>query len=200
MRAGTVEPRASGMFHDSLDETDNVWLIGLFIDGDLASSLRIHIAGARHAPLPAAAAFPEILTPHLDAHRIVIDPTRFVSKLEYSRSFSELPYITIRPTFLAAEYFAARFITVACLSEHTAFYRRMFAGDVWGGPQPYPNFNRPMTLIGHECHALRERSYGRYPFYQSSESERRRLFSRSSNVDEANVMQAIGLETANNFT
>ena len=30
MRAGTVEARPSGMFHDPLDETDNAWLIGLY--------------------------------------------------------------------------------------------------------------------------------------------------------------------------
>jgi hypothetical protein len=30
MRAGTVEPRSSGMFHDAMDEKDNAWLIGLY--------------------------------------------------------------------------------------------------------------------------------------------------------------------------
>jgi hypothetical protein len=28
MRAGTVEPRPSGMFHDAMDQKDNAWLIG----------------------------------------------------------------------------------------------------------------------------------------------------------------------------
>lgn len=194
MRAGTVEPRPSKMFHDSLDEADNVWLIGILIDGELASSLRLHISATSEAPLPVSAAFPDVVVPHLDAHRIVIDPTRFVSKLEFSRNFPELPYITIRPTFLAAEFFAAHYITVACLTEHRAFYRRMFGGELWQEPRPYPNFNRPMALIGHACHTLRERSYKRYPFYESSAVERKRLFSRSSNVEEAEVLRAIGVE------
>ena len=28
MRAGTVEPKPSGMFHDAMDQKDNAWLIG----------------------------------------------------------------------------------------------------------------------------------------------------------------------------
>jgi hypothetical protein len=50
MRAGTVEPRPSGMFHDAMDEKDNAWLIGLFIDGELAGALRLHVSASVLAP------------------------------------------------------------------------------------------------------------------------------------------------------
>ena len=192
-RAGTVEPRPSGLFHDPFDETDNAWLIGAFVDGELASALRLHVSSCPEAPLPATIVFRDTVEPHLQAGRLLIDASRFVSKLEYSRQYSEMPYITLRPAFLAEQFFGADFITAACLVEHQAFYRRMFGGAPWRDPRPYPNFKRPMAFIGHDCRALRESVYGRYPFYRATAEERERLFSRSSNAS-GNVLRVIGRE------
>ena len=193
MRAGTVEPRASGMFHDPLDETDNAWLIGLYIDGELASALRLHVSASPKAPMPALMSFPDVVEPLLKAGCLIIDATRFVAKLEFTQRYSEIPYLALRPTFVAERFFGADFITAACLAEHQAFYRRMFGGVPWRQPRPYPNFMQPMALIGHDCGALREATYERYPFYRSSKSEQARLFSRSSNAS-GDILRAIGRE------
>ena len=40
------------MFHDAMDEKNNAWLIGVFIDGELAGALRLHISASLLAPLP----------------------------------------------------------------------------------------------------------------------------------------------------
>jgi hypothetical protein len=44
LREGAIEPRASGRFSDPFDEAWNVRIIGMFVDGELASSIRIHVA------------------------------------------------------------------------------------------------------------------------------------------------------------
>ncbi len=191
MRAGTVEPRPSGMFHDAMDETDNAWLIGVFIDGALASALRLHISASPRVPLPELASFPDLIEPHLAAGRTLIDASRFVSSLEFSQRYSEIPYITLRPTFLAEEFFAADYVIAGCLAEHQAFYRRMFGAVVWSAPRPYPHFKRSMALVAYECTVQRAKTYDRYPFYQSTQAERVRLFQRSSNVADR-VLEAIG--------
>jgi Acetyltransferase (GNAT) domain len=116
MRAGTVEPRPSGMFHDAMDEADNAWLIGLFIDGELASALRLHISASLRAPLPELASFADIIEPHLAAGRTIIDASLFVSSLEFSQKYSEIPYLTLRPTFLAEEFFGANYVIAGCLA------------------------------------------------------------------------------------
>jgi hypothetical protein len=191
MRAGTVEPKPSGMFHDAMDETDNAWLIGVFIDGNLASALRLHISASLRAPLPELASFQDLIEPHLTAGRTIIDASRFVSSLEFSQQYSEIPYITLRPTFLAEEFFAADYVIAGCLAEHQAFYRRIYGAVTWSAPRPYPHFKRSMALVAYDCNLQREKTYGRYPFYQSTNAERARLFQRSSNVADR-VFEAIG--------
>jgi hypothetical protein len=191
MRAGTVEPKPSGMFHDAMDETDNAWLIGVFIDGELASALRLHISASLRAPLPELASFADLIEPHLTAGRTIIDASRFVSSLEFSQQYSEIPYITLRPTFLAEEFFAADYIIAGCLAEHQAFYRRIYGAVPWSAPRPYPHFKRSMALVAYDCNLRREKTHERYPFYQSTQAERARLFQRSSNVADR-VTEAIG--------
>ncbi|HVP98364.1 MAG TPA: hypothetical protein VMS87_03745 [Roseiarcus sp.] len=191
MRAGTVEPRRSGMFHDPMDETDNAWLIGVFIDGELASALRLHISASLRAPLPELASFPDLIEPHLAAGRTVIDASRFVSSLEFSQRYSEIPYLTLRPTFLAEEFFVADYVIAGCLVEHQAFYRRMFGAVRWSAPRPYPHFKRSMALMAYDCRTQREGIHKRYPFYRSTQAEQTRLFQRSSNVADR-VLEAIG--------
>ena len=181
LRAETIEPHPSGMFHDALDETNNAWLIGVFIDGELASALRLHISANLSDLLPTRAPFPDILEPLLSAGNLIIDVTRFVAKLDFSQTYSEIPYLTLRPAFMAEDFVRADFIIAACRAEHQAFYRRMFGGVPWSAPRPYPHLKRPMALVGHPCGSLRDEVYRRHPFYRSTEHEQQSLFSQSSN-------------------
>ena len=98
MRAGTVEPRPTGMFHDAMDEKDNAWLIGLFIDGDLAGALRLHISASVLAPLPEFTSFSDLIEPYLAAGQTLIDGSRFVSKLEFSLLRNSVPYDKTNPS------------------------------------------------------------------------------------------------------
>jgi hypothetical protein len=126
--------------------------------------------------------YPDILTPHLQSGRLIVDPSRFVVRLEYSRQYAEMPYLTLRPAFMAEEFFGADFISLACRIDHQAFYRRIFGCVPWAAPREYPNFNRPMAFLGYDCNARRSAVHARYPFYQSSSVEKARLFERSSNL------------------
>jgi hypothetical protein len=48
-----------------------------------------------------------------------------------------------------------------------------------------------MALVAYDCNRQRENIYERYPFFQSTQAERVRLFQRSSNVADR-VFEAIG--------
>ncbi len=44
VREGNIQPNASGLLHDDFDEAPNTWTFGFYIDGELASSIRINVA------------------------------------------------------------------------------------------------------------------------------------------------------------
>jgi hypothetical protein len=183
MREGAIEPDPSGRFTDPFDEVVNVWIIGTFIDGELASSIRLHVAADEDAPLPAQTVFPDILGPRLRRGQVIVDPTRFVTRLDFSRRFHEMPYLTVRPGWMAGEFFGADFILATIRSEHQGYYRRVFGHEAWAGARDYPTLKKPIACMGLDYFAMRDQVERRYPFYRSSASERATLFERSSNPD-----------------
>ncbi len=181
MREGAIAANPTQMFHDPFDTASNCWIIGMFIDGELASSIRFHVASAPNDPLPARTVFGDILDTEVAIGQTVVDPTRFVTKLEFSRRFPEMPYLTVRPGWMAGEFFRADWILATIRSEHQAYYRRVFGHTPWCDARDYPTLKKPIAAMGLDYFAQRDRVQDRYPFYRSSEKERRMLFGRSSN-------------------
>jgi hypothetical protein len=180
-RSGAVDPQPSGLFTDHYDHDPNAWIVGVYIDGELAGSLRLHIGLGLDASLPARTAFPDIIDPLLQTGKCVIDGTRFVSAVSHARHFPELPFLTLRSSFMAEKYFHADYMTAGCRVEHQAFYKRMFGCGPWAPPRPYPHLNKLFALVGYDCRQLDQRIYARYPYLFSSAAEQIRLFSQSSN-------------------
>jgi hypothetical protein len=181
LRENAIEPRASCRFSDPFDEAPNAWLIGMFIDGELASSIRIHVAKDEHAPLPAKTVFPEVILPRLRRGQMLVDPSRFVTRLEFSRRFHEMPYLTVRPGWMAGAYFNADYILATCRSEHQSYYRRVFGHETWCAARDYPTLKKQLGCMGLDYFGMRDHVQQRYPFYKSTVEERTAMFSRSSN-------------------
>src|SRR5215469_8442309 len=122
LREGAISPNLSGTFCDPYDDSENAWLFGLYLDGELASSIRLHIAMGDHRDFPSRKVFADLLEPELDAGRVIVDPKRFVIDRGRSRVNPGLPHVTLRLAWLAAEFFAADHFLVAVRAEHQAFY------------------------------------------------------------------------------
>jgi hypothetical protein len=181
-REGFIERNASGLFTDPDDDKPNAWLIATYIDGVLASSIRLHIASRPDQFLPVSKGFPDIVLPRLEAGDLIIDASRQTSKLEFTRAYPFLPYITMRSAFLAEEHFGADFITAALRPEYQAAFRRMYHAENWAPPRPYPPLTRLQALMAYDCKALQGKIRERYPFVQSTPEEQRALYGRSSNA------------------
>ena len=178
LREGAIAPNFSGTFSDPHDESDNAWLFGLYIDGELASSLRLHVASARNRDAPSRKVFADVLEAELDAGKIVLDPTRFVTHKHHSRVNPGLTYATVRLAWLAAEYFAADHFLAAVRVEHQAFYRRTFNHFPICGARPYPLLAKPISLMTVHYPTVADEVHRRYPFFRSTFFERRMLFDR----------------------
>lgn len=179
-REGAIQPNPSEKFADSLDSSANVWIFGVFLDGKLASSIRLHIASPDCGELPALNVFSDILGPQLASGRTIIDPTRFVADRELSRRYPELCYVTTRLAWLASEYFQTDLLLATVRAEHQAFYRRTFGHQPICPPLHYPSLTKPISLMALDYAAARATVPRRYPFFHSTYFERRMLFAREA--------------------
>jgi N-acyl-L-homoserine lactone synthetase len=184
LREGAIGPNFSGTFCDPYDDSQNAWLFGLYLDGELASSIRLHVTAGAHRDFPSRKVFADLLEPELDSGRVIVDPTRFITDRRCSRLNPGLPHVTLRLAWMAAEYFAADHFLVAIRAEHQAFYRRTFNHRLICEPRSYPLLAKPISLMTVHYPSVADRVHQRYPFFRSTFFERRMLFDRDLPVPE----------------
>jgi hypothetical protein len=182
LREGTIQPNFTKRLSDNYDEMENAWTFGLMIDDVLASSFRMHVSTPAHPDLPALHVFPDILEPEIEAGKTIIDPTRFVADPASARRYPELPHVTVRLGYLAAEYFKADIVLATVRAEHQAFYKRVFGHRSVCPPRPYPTLMKPISMMMLNYPTARESILQRQPYFHSTLFERRMLFERSAQV------------------
>lgn len=176
-RENFIEPSEDErLFDAAYDDPSKGNIFGVFIDGEMASTIRIHIARGEDGVLPSTAVFGDVITPRLRQGRTIVDSTRFATKLEFSRKYPELAYATVRLTWLAAEHFEVDFHLATTRVEHQAFYKRVFGHELWSEPRDYPQLNRKVVCLGLDFPAHKARVEERYPFFRSTAAERGGIF------------------------
>jgi hypothetical protein len=176
LREGMVPAHPSRRVTDKYDAS--AWNFGLFIDGKLASSLRINVGNRENREIPGMQVFSEYLTPMFEAGKTIVDPTRFVADYAATREYPALAYLTARLGWLAGDFFNADIILSACRVEHQAFYKRIFGHKAVCEGRQYPTLIKPISLMVLDFPAMRDRVHERYPFFRSTVFERRMLFER----------------------
>lgn len=180
LKEGAVPECDDERLIDEFDSGDNVYNIGVYISGDLASALRLHLLDDLSRRSPALESFGEILRPELAKRRRIIDPNRFVANYELAREYPVLPYVTLRPTFLASTHFSANLVTMTCRGEHQAFYIKGFYARPVCPPRPYPLLTKPIGLLLVDFDGDAGKILERHPYWDSSLAERRALFGPGS--------------------
>jgi hypothetical protein len=178
LREGAISPNSSHRFADPYDDSENAYLFGLYIDGELASSIRMHVASPEHPDFPSLHAFADVLQPYLDAGKTIIDTTRFVADETLSRRYRGLAYATLRVSWLTGRYFNTDYSLAAVRAEHQAFYQRTFRHQLICEPRAYPRLDKPICLMTIHYRSVADDVQRRYPFFRSTFFERRMLFER----------------------
>ncbi len=175
LKEEAISKNRNEIYFDAFDAGDNVYNIGLYIDGEIASALRLHIVRTDANASPSLESFPDILTPKLAERKSVIDLSTFVFNHEIARKYPQLPYVALRPIFLASTFFAADMIITTCRTASIPFYRRSLYARVVSEPRLHPFLTTRMGLMEVDIHANCERILARYPYWQSSAREREAL-------------------------
>lgn len=179
LREGAILPSESERVADRYDELANTFIFGIYIHGELHSSIRVSVLTPECRESPSAGMFADLLHPELDRGKVIIDPTRFVADPEKARKFPELPYVTVRLGYVACAHFNADIGLANVRPEHRAFYRRVFLQEPWGEPRLHPGLIKPVGLVAANYPEIKERVFQRFPYMRSSAFERRMLFERS---------------------
>ncbi len=163
---------------DDLDEAPNCYKFGVFIDGDLVSTVRIHHITKAEPFGPIMKIFGDVLRPRLARGESFINPTLFAGEPHYRSPLRALPYLTLRLGLVASVHFDATSCVGVVREEHTAFYRRVFGAVQAGEPRPYPPFSVPVVLYDANCATTRPGVLKRFPFFASTPVEQRMLFAK----------------------
>src|SRR6202166_3398847 len=180
LREGAILPSESERVTDRYDDLPNNFTFGIFVHGELYSSIRISVLTAEYRGSPSSEMFTDLLHPELDRGKIIIDPTRFVADPEKAKRFPELPYVTVRLGYVACGHFNADIGLANVRPEHRAFYRKVFLQEPWGEPRLYPGLIKPVGLMAAKYPAIRDKVFQRFPYMRSSAFERRMLFERNA--------------------
>ena len=180
LNEGTIEPNRDQKITDKFDDMPNSWIFGVYLDGRLASSIRLSISSPEYSMCPSVDVFGDYLQQEVDQGKIMVDPTRFVADPDFAGQFPELPYITLRLCFVACSYFNADLGLATVRAEHRSFYKRLFNHQPLSPPRIYPGLTKAICLMAVDFPASREKVFARYPYLRSSYFERRMLFERKN--------------------
>ena len=178
LREEAILPSADQRVTDDFDNAPNSWIFGVYVHGELCSSIRVSVATPSHPMSPSVAVFPDILKPELARGSTMVDPTRFVADPERAKRYPELPYVTVRLGYVAGVHFNADIGLATVRAEHRAFYRRLFLQEPWGEPRTFPGLLKPVGLMAAHYPTMRDKVFARFPYLRSSAFERRMLFER----------------------
>lgn len=178
-REESVPFNDAGIVVDELDSAPNGMNFGVQIDGELVSSIRLHLISKEYPFGASMKTHADILQPLLDKGETFIDPSRFTADYEASLAYPALPFLTLRIAVMAAVHFHASACLALVRPEHTAFYRRVFGSEPMGETRTYPGLAFPVQLFGAYVATKLPGTLRRYPFFMSTAEERGQLFSRS---------------------
>jgi hypothetical protein len=178
LREGAVRASESERVTDRFDDLPNNFIFGVYIGGELLSSIRVSVLTSEWRGSLSSDMFPDLIHPELERGKVIIDPTRFVADPDKAKAFPELPYVTVRLGYVACGHFDADIGLANVRPEHRAFYRKVFLQEPWGEPDFYPGLIKPVGLMAAHYPSVRDRIFRRFPFMRSSAFERRMLFER----------------------
>src|ERR1700686_674938 len=76
LREGAILPSESERVTDRYDDLPNNYTFGVYVQGELYSSIRISVLSAEYRGSPSSEMFTDLLHPELDRGKVIIDPTR----------------------------------------------------------------------------------------------------------------------------
>lgn len=177
LSVGMIKADAKRIVEDEFDYSANVFNYGVYYDGHLVSTVRLHHVTGEVPVSPSVKVFGDVLEPRIANGASYVDPSRFAADKDWSAELRVLPYITLRLALIACHHFKPTACLTAIKEEHAAFYRRVFIAEPIVRGRIYPGLTTPVDLWQAPCPMSPDQGARRFAFFRSTALERRLLFS-----------------------
>lgn len=178
LKEGALTTNESQRLGDRFDALDNAVNIGVFHEDRLVAATRFHFLSKPEDNSPSMEVFSDLLRPHLEAGKRMVDPNRFVVDYETAREWPHLAYATLRLSVIASAYYGAHFTTISVRAEHQAFYKRAFFATPVAPPRPYPLLTKKISLMLVDDKKNHDRIFERGSYFASTATEQEKLFGK----------------------
>lgn len=164
---------------DDLDYSPNCFVFGIFLDGILVSTIRIHYVSNECTDSLSAKIFPDIVLPRVAQGEAFIDPTKFAVDPEFAGKIRALPFLTIRMASMACEYFPVNGVLTLIAGHHSGFYEKIFKAKTVGEPRAVEGVLVQPKLMICSKYDFRDHVLTNYPFLLPRPGEPEALFPQS---------------------
>ncbi len=171
-----IDAENFGSFIDEHDRSEDCYVVGVYIDEALISTVRLHVASSKHLHGPTAAYFPARAGQLVLDGNCYIDPSRFAADHQMLWQYPAIPFLTLRVAAMGSEYFNASHCMTVVTADTASFYRRSFGSVDMEPPQAVRGFTVPLTLLGARIDDIRARLETRLPFFKSQHWEQKMMF------------------------
>ena len=180
LRAGLISKNSFGQFLERADHAANTYVVGLYVDRKLVSSLRLQMGSPLTPGFSSLELFPNVLEPLRRSNKTVVDLSCVATDGELARQYVWLPYLVLRSWIVAAEHFHADYIAAAVRPQHQLFYKRALDCELHCESRLLPHHLTSVGLVTLDFANSAKHLYENLPFLRSTPSEREQLFERDT--------------------
>jgi len=179
-----IEGTNDGKWTDPSDTCPSASIIGVFVDGELAASVRLHSLKDLNANSSAIQAFPDLLEPRFKTGRSFTDTNRLCCDVKLLNKCKALPLATMRVTGMHGYFFNSDHCLATVRDHHEAFYKRILGARRWNeSGVPLNGTTRDVHLLAASLYDIRIRCYQDRQYFFSTDAERQALFDRVNRVE-----------------
>jgi hypothetical protein len=174
---GHFDGTNDGRYSDELDFVPGVENIGLYVDGDLMGSLRLHLMNKELRKSCSSEIYDFVLNPKLDDGIVMVDTSRFCCDLSKGSRYNALPLAAIRVPGLLAVQKHAHYTLSTVTAPHVPFYKRVLESKDWyDGGIRYPGLTAVVHLLAADMRDITRLAYQNRQYLWSTLAEREALF------------------------
>jgi hypothetical protein len=176
--ANHIMGNETGIWTDEADTCPSASLVGVYVDGDLAASVRLHRLTNLDAQSTAVAVFPGELQEKFEQGFTCSDTNRLSCDIGFLKKFKALPLATIRVTGLHAFHFGCSYALAAVRNQHEPFYKRVLGAKRCneGDGVLFQGTTMVLNLLAASMDDMRYRCYTSQQYFLSTKEERSALF------------------------